>query len=120
MRPALALLLLVACKDDPPPPPPSTASVATVTSTTATRKDLLGRCQICHSLAHIEQQRLTPTQWAATVKKMVGWGAPLGVTEAEALVDMLAASYPPDLADAWPRRVPTPSDALPEAPEPPP
>jgi mono/diheme cytochrome c family protein len=53
-------------------------------------------CLSCHTEQLLEQQRLTPKQWAAVVKKMTGWGAPVEPETTEALVAYLAASYGPD------------------------
>jgi hypothetical protein len=55
-------------------------------------KQLLAtRCAVCHSTDLITQQRLTRTQWDATVKKMVQWGAQLSDAEQDVLVTYLAA-----------------------------
>ncbi len=47
-------------------------------------------CLACHSEDLLRQQRLTERQWAKTIEKMRGWGAP---TSAET-VDHLAAYLP--------------------------
>jgi mono/diheme cytochrome c family protein len=48
---------------------------------------------MCHSSAMLQQQRLTPAQWAASVKKMQGWGAPFEPGEAELVAAYLAEQY---------------------------
>ena len=113
------LLLSVGCRDETPPVPAvATAPTVTRTATVSTRQVMLGKCQICHSLAYVEQQRLTPAQWTATVQKMVSWGAPLTPGESLSLAQTLATSYPVDLPDAWPRRVRTPPGGEPPNAEP--
>ena len=72
------------------------------------RSIVLGQCQICHSSEYVQQQRLTPAQWRATVTKMIGWGAPITVAEGEALAQVLAEAYPPDRPDDVRVAVPTP------------
>ena len=51
---------------------------------------LQARCQTCHDLRLIEQQRLNAEGWARELDKMVGWGATLTVSEKEMLVEHLA------------------------------
>jgi quinoprotein glucose dehydrogenase len=72
------------------------------------RSIVLGQCQICHSSEYVQQQRLTPAQWRATITKMIGWGAPITVAEGEALAQVLAEAYPPDRPDDVRVAVPTP------------
>lgn len=72
------------------------------------RSIVLGQCQICHSSEYVQQQRLTPAQWRATVTKMIGWGAPITAAEGEALAQVLAEAYPPDRPDDVRVAVPTP------------
>jgi mono/diheme cytochrome c family protein len=57
-------------------------------------------CLSCHAEEMLAQQRLPREKWAATVKKMTGWGANLDPTDTDALVAYLAASYGPD-AGPW-------------------
>jgi DMSO/TMAO reductase YedYZ molybdopterin-dependent catalytic subunit/cytochrome c553 len=52
-------------------------------------------CLSCHTEEMLTQQRLSEKQWAAVVKKMVGWGAPVEPENVEALVARLAAAYGP-------------------------
>jgi mono/diheme cytochrome c family protein len=54
------------------------------------------RCGICHSTDLVTQQRLDGAHWAATVDKMIHWGAPLSPEERNALVSYLAAQYSPE------------------------
>src|SRR2546427_670702 len=42
-------------------------------------------CTGCHTVQMLEQQRLTGKQWAAVIKKMQGWGAPLEGADADLL-----------------------------------
>jgi mono/diheme cytochrome c family protein len=53
-------------------------------------------CLTCHSSDILRQQRLTEAQWAASVKKMTGWGAPVSDDEIETLVKYLASHFGPD------------------------
>jgi mono/diheme cytochrome c family protein len=50
---------------------------------------LQARCQTCHDLRLIEQQRLNADGWARELDKMVGWGAELTDSEKEMLVEYL-------------------------------
>ncbi len=60
---------------------------------------LLGQsCQSCHSLKLIEQQRLTATQWEATILKMRNWGAIIAESEMQPLALALAKWRGPDAA----------------------
>jgi cytochrome c5 len=52
-------------------------------------------CLSCHEDDLIESQRLSRTGWVRTVDKMVRWGAVVPDAEKDALVDYLAARYPP-------------------------
>jgi mono/diheme cytochrome c family protein len=67
---------------------------------------VVNNCLMCHSEEMLEQQRLTPKQWAAVVKKMIGWGAPVEPENVEPLVAWLSAHYGPD-AGPW---APRPTD----------
>jgi mono/diheme cytochrome c family protein len=51
---------------------------------------LQARCQTCHDLRLIEQQRLNADGWARELDKMISWGAPLTGSEKEVLVEHLA------------------------------
>jgi mono/diheme cytochrome c family protein len=50
-------------------------------------------CLQCHTDELLAQQRLSAKQWAAVVKKMIGWGAPVEPENVDALVGYLAARY---------------------------
>ncbi|MEN9799396.1 MAG: hypothetical protein RL653_3092 [Pseudomonadota bacterium] len=63
------------------------------------REELLTRgCTACHSLAYVQQQRMTAAQWTATLAKMRAWGASLD----EEAVPRLAASLAADRGPAAP------------------
>jgi cytochrome c5 len=51
---------------------------------------LTTRCQVCHDLRLIEQQRLDRAGWTREVDKMIGWGAVLSDAEKETLIAYLA------------------------------
>src|SRR2546425_11781645 len=53
-------------------------------------------CLSCHSSDILRQQRLTEAQWAASVKKMIGWGADVPEEEKDALVKYLSSHFGPD------------------------
>lgn len=50
-------------------------------------------CLACHTGDMIRQQRLTEKQWAKTVDKMRGWGAPTEDDAVAPLVSRLAAAH---------------------------
>jgi hypothetical protein len=52
-------------------------------------------CLTCHEDDLIEQQRLTRAGWVREVDKMIRWGANVPEAEKDALIDYLAARYPP-------------------------
>jgi mono/diheme cytochrome c family protein len=54
---------------------------------------VVNNCLQCHTEELLAQQRLTAKQWAAVVKKMVGWGAPVEAENVEALVKLLSSHY---------------------------
>jgi cytochrome c oxidase cbb3-type subunit 3 len=56
---------------------------------------ILARCALCHTPDLIYQQRLSEQRWAATVEKMVRWGADLSTDEAAVLIRYLAVRYRP-------------------------
>ncbi|MBX6316653.1 MAG: cytochrome c, partial [Isosphaeraceae bacterium] len=62
-------------------------------------------CLICHSEEMTTAQRLTPTQWAAEVEKMVNWGAPLPAEQKPDLIAYLAAEYPAEKPRPTPARL---------------
>ncbi|WP_293972859.1 PQQ-binding-like beta-propeller repeat protein [Sphingomonas sp.] len=51
-------------------------------------------CTSCHVPAQVTSQRKTRADWAATVEKMVGFGARVPDDQFDPLVDYLAANYP--------------------------
>lgn len=53
-------------------------------------------CLRCHSGDMLQQQRLTEKQWAATVTKMIGWGAALGDEEKAQVIAYLVQHFGPD------------------------
>jgi mono/diheme cytochrome c family protein len=63
---------------------------------------VVNNCLQCHSARLLGQQRLTPKQWAAVVKKMIGWGAPVEPENVEALVRHLSSRYSPGLPPVEP------------------
>jgi cytochrome c5 len=50
---------------------------------------LATRCQLCHDLQLIDQQRLDEAGWTREVDKMIAWGAAVRTAEKEALVVLL-------------------------------
>lgn len=52
-------------------------------------------CLTCHEDDLIEQQRLTKAGWTREVDKMIRWGAAVPEAQKDALVEYLAARYPP-------------------------
>jgi hypothetical protein len=53
-------------------------------------------CLTCHSADMLVQQRLTEKQWAATVGKMVGWGAAVPEDRRSELVAYFVKNFGPD------------------------
>jgi cytochrome c5 len=113
---AAALLLALAACDrgrpprdadahDGPPPAPDAALLATAGALENQAIDslppgpgkdvLLRACTTCHATTLITQQRKTPAEWAKTVDKMVGWGAPLRAEEKQGLIDYLGTTVRP-------------------------
>jgi hypothetical protein len=112
---ATLLLALAACDrgrpprgfdvHDTPPPPPAAALLATAGAMEnkaidslppSPGKDVLLRaCTTCHAASLITQQRKTPQEWAKTVDKMVGWGAPLAAEDKQRLIDYLGTTSGP-------------------------
>jgi mono/diheme cytochrome c family protein len=52
-------------------------------------------CLVCHNADIIEQQKLSKTGWTRSVEKMMRWGAAIGETDKEPLIDYLASTFPP-------------------------
>jgi cytochrome c5 len=61
------------------------------------------RCQVCHDLRMIDQQRLDAAGWRREVDRMIAWGAVVTPTEKAALVALLVQRqagvlpYPPQV-----------------------
>ena len=91
---------------------PASPAVAPLLSPGDARALIAESCLSCHAQEMIAQQRLTPTQWRAVVKKMHGWGAPVEAENIDPLVAYLATIYGPA---AGPYRVATLSPADAEA-----
>jgi len=53
-------------------------------------------CLSCHSADILVQQHLTEKQWAATVTKMVGWGAAVPDDKKSELVAYLVKNFGPE------------------------
>jgi hypothetical protein len=53
-------------------------------------------CLTCHSADILVQQHLTEKQWAATVTKMVGWGAAVPEDKKSELVAYLLKNFGPE------------------------
>jgi len=73
------------------PRPPASHIVATAASEVIYKR----ACLTCHEDDVIESQRLSRAGWIREVDKMIRWGAAVTATEKDALVDYLAARYPP-------------------------
>jgi cytochrome c5 len=52
-------------------------------------------CLVCHQADIISQQKLSRAGWTNSVNKMIRWGAAVPEAEKDALIDYLAAQYPP-------------------------
>jgi cytochrome c5 len=50
------------------------------------------RCTVCHSRERIDQAQKSPEEWAATVDRMIGYGAQLTPEERQAVLDYLSAA----------------------------
>lgn len=57
------------------------------------RDHVVTDCVPCHAEELLDQQRLTPKQWAASVKKMQGWGSQLEPAQVDLVVAYLSARY---------------------------
>jgi len=55
--------------------------------------EMRAHCEICHDRGMIIQQRLTPEQWQAEVKKMQKWGAQVPADQEKSLVDYLSGQF---------------------------
>ena len=68
---------------------------AHIVATAGTEAAYKRSCLTCHEDDLIEQQRLTRAGWTREVEKMIRWGAVVPDAEKEALIEYLAARYPP-------------------------
>lgn len=119
----LGLALLAGCARSEAPPAAADASAAAAVAQPVAASDpfpvgkardvLMGKCQICHSLEYVSQQRLTPQQWEATLAKMAGWGAPIDDAERALLAGELSSRFGPDTPEVPRRLVPTPQGGRP-------
>lgn len=55
-----------------------------------------GACLACHSADMLRQQRLDEKKWAASVTKMIGWGAEVPEAKKDELIGYLVKSFGPD------------------------
>ncbi len=109
--PALLVLSAACSKPAPPAPASDAAPSGPVTAASPDGASLVTTaCLSCHAAEMLAQQRLPKEKWAATVKKMVGWGANLDPAYSDALVAYLADEYGPD-AGAWEPQAIAASDA---------
>jgi cytochrome c553 len=68
---------------------------AHIVATAGTEAIYKRACLTCHEDDLIEAQRLTRTGWTREVEKMMRWGAIVSDAEKDALIEYLAARYPP-------------------------
>jgi cytochrome c5 len=73
------------------PTPAATHIVATAGSEATYKR----ACLVCHEDDIIEAQRLSREGWTRSVDKMIRWGAVVAAADKDALVEYLAARYPP-------------------------
>jgi len=66
-----------------------------IVATAGTEEIYKRACFLCHEDDLIEAQRLTRTGWTREVEKMIRWGAVVPEADKEALIEYLAARYPP-------------------------
>lgn len=66
-----------------------------IVATAGTEAAYKRSCLTCHEDDLIEQQRLSRAGWGREVDKMIRWGAVVPDAEKDALIDYLAARYPP-------------------------
>jgi quinoprotein glucose dehydrogenase len=59
-------------------------------------------CLTCHSADILRQQRLDEKKWAASVTKMVGWGAEVPDAKKDELIAYLVKNFGPDNASFQP------------------
>jgi len=101
------VLLALACQARRPPeqapslprpetPPPAPARQAPDLGGPAGAEVVRQDCLACHSEDLLRQQRLTDRQWAKSIDKMRGWGAPTEPGDLDALAAYLASTYAHD------------------------
>ncbi|MDB5702196.1 MAG: quinoprotein glucose dehydrogenase [Sphingomonadales bacterium] len=83
---------------DNPSRPPATAAPASENSAEfapgAMKAFAVTNCTACHVAAQVTSQRKSRGDWAATVEKMVGFGAKVPDDQFDPLVEYLASNYP--------------------------
>jgi cytochrome c5 len=73
-------------------PTPAASHLVATAGSEATYKRA---CLTCHEDDLIEAQRLSKAGWLREVDKMIRWGADVPAADKDALIDYLAARYPP-------------------------
>ena len=73
----------------------ATPVAAHIVATAASEAIYKRACLSCHEDDLIESQRLSRAGWVREVEKMIRWGAEVAAADKDALVDYLAARYPP-------------------------
>lgn len=85
----------------PNPPPLDRAAQLRGAIPVGPQHDMLrSRCEICHSIDYVTQQRLSAAQWDKVLTKMQKWGAILTDEEKRQLVPFLAATWDSALPDS--------------------
>lgn len=75
-------------------------------------------CLACHTEDLLQQQRLTGRQWARSIDKMRGWGAPTMPGDLDALAEYLATTYAHDSGPFLPQTLTAEESAALFEPEP--
>ncbi len=73
------------------------------------KAQIVARCQTCHSVGLIAQQRLTEQAWTSELVKMEKWGATLPPDQNAPVAAYLAKYFNPDTPDVPDRLVRAPS-----------
>lgn len=71
----------------------ATAASGVQQTEAAAAAEIGDHCEICHDRGMITQQRLTPGQWLAEVRKMRSWGSPVPADKEKSLADYLSSRY---------------------------
>ena len=74
------------------------------------------KCEVCHTLQYLTQQRLTRPQWQKTIDKMRKFGAALSDDESARVVAFAAANFTRDLPPRAFDQVPPPPVSVPPTP----